>query len=164
MNIFVLDYCPYKSAKYLCDKHVPKMLTESAQMLASALRFNNCDPLRLPLNKSGKRYGGGYHNHPCTKWVGQTRKNFVWLVEHALQIATEHKIRFKTPHACIAPIVWMADLRKCIDQGIRTPFVQAMPDKYKVSNNAVQAYRNYYKGEKSSFAVWDKINNKPDWF
>ena len=38
MNIFFLDKFPVKSAEYLCDKHVPKMLLESAQMLSTAVR------------------------------------------------------------------------------------------------------------------------------
>ena len=40
MNIFFLDKTPEKSAQYLCDKHVPKMLLESCQMLSTALRQN----------------------------------------------------------------------------------------------------------------------------
>ena len=38
MNIFFLDKTPEKSAQYLCDKHIPKMLLESCQMLSTALR------------------------------------------------------------------------------------------------------------------------------
>ena len=163
MNIFILDQCPWQSAKYLCDKHVPKMLTESAQMLASALNFHNCPSNLMPLTKSGNHYVGGYKNHPCTKWASETRKNFMWLVDHALQIAIEHKNRFQTSHACITPVMDMCDLRPYIPIGRRTPFVQAMPDKYKVKNNAVRAYRSYYKGEKSAFAKWDR-SLQPEWY
>ena len=38
MNIFFLDKTPDGSAEMLCDKHVPKMLLESAQMLSTAVR------------------------------------------------------------------------------------------------------------------------------
>ena len=38
MNIFFLDKTPELSAKMLCDKHIPKMLLESAQMLSTAVR------------------------------------------------------------------------------------------------------------------------------
>ena len=38
MNIFFLDKTPYKSAQYLCDKHVVKMILESAQMLSTAVQ------------------------------------------------------------------------------------------------------------------------------
>ena len=34
MNIFVVSYDPVTAAKELCDKHVVKMIAESAQMIA----------------------------------------------------------------------------------------------------------------------------------
>ena len=34
MNIFVLSLCPYLCAIYHCDKHVVKMILETAQMLS----------------------------------------------------------------------------------------------------------------------------------
>lgn len=43
-----------------------------------------------------------------------------------------------------------------------TDFVQAMPEHYRL-NDAVKAYRNYYKGEKAEIAVW-KNSVIPDWF
>lgn len=41
MNIFVLDYNPQKAALYHCDKHVVKMILESAQILSSICRLKN---------------------------------------------------------------------------------------------------------------------------
>jgi len=35
MNIFYLDKDPVKAAQYSCDKHVVKMILESAQMLCT---------------------------------------------------------------------------------------------------------------------------------
>ncbi len=34
MNIFVLDENPIRAAEMMCDKHIPKMVVESAQMMA----------------------------------------------------------------------------------------------------------------------------------
>ena len=42
MNIFVTDVCPEISARTQCDKHVVKMVLESAQMLSTAWRI--CAP------------------------------------------------------------------------------------------------------------------------
>jgi len=36
VNIFVLDRDPELAAKYHCDKHVVKMILESAQMMCAA--------------------------------------------------------------------------------------------------------------------------------
>ena len=38
MNIFVLDEDPQVAAQMMCDKHVVKMIVESAQMLSTAHR------------------------------------------------------------------------------------------------------------------------------
>ena len=38
MNIFVLDYNPQVAAEYHCDKHVVKMILESAQILCAVHR------------------------------------------------------------------------------------------------------------------------------
>ena len=44
-----------------------------------------------------------------------------------------------------------------------TPFVMAMPDKYK-QDDVIKAYRTYYVHEKSKFAVWSEPSKKPAWF
>ena len=46
MNIFILDEDPVIAAKMLCDKHVPKMIVESAQMLSTAHRLLDGTPTK----------------------------------------------------------------------------------------------------------------------
>ena len=77
MNIFVLDRSARKAARMYCDKHVPKMCVEVAQMMASALRRHGATDEQMPLTKSGTPYKGGYAHHPCTVWAGDTRDNFL---------------------------------------------------------------------------------------
>ena len=43
MNIFYLDKDPVKAAQYSCDKHVVKMILESAQMLCTAHKVQDRD-------------------------------------------------------------------------------------------------------------------------
>ena len=81
MNIFFLDKTPELSAQYLCDKHIPKMLLESAQMLSTALRQNGYEDDYL--------YKSAHPNHPMTKWVGNTRDNFIWAFRNADEISRE---------------------------------------------------------------------------
>ena len=40
---------------------------------------------------------------------------------------------------------------------------QCMPDQYKVPDDAVKAYRNYYIGEKAYFAKW-AYTRTPEWW
>jgi hypothetical protein len=47
------------------------------------------------------------------------------------------------------------------DRGM-TPFAQAMPEQYRVSDDPVRAYRAYYIGEKLKFAKWRR-RRPPHW-
>ena len=54
MNLFILDEDPTKAAQLQCDKHVVKMIIESAQMLSTAHRMLDGYVEKRP-SKSGKR-------------------------------------------------------------------------------------------------------------
>ena len=152
MNIFVVDENPRIAARQLCDKHVVKMILESAQMLCSA--FEN-----------GKApYRRAYYNHPCTKWARESIANYEWLLTHAYQLCEEYFQRYGKIHKSLDAIDWCDNnyLSLNLPNTILTPFAQAMPDEYK-NDNPIQAYRNYYNGEKSYFAEW-KNTPTPEWF
>ena len=44
MNIFYVDRDPVKAAQMMCDKHIVKMILESAQMLCTAKRVLDGTP------------------------------------------------------------------------------------------------------------------------
>jgi hypothetical protein len=46
--------------------------------------------------------------------------------------------------------------------GNHTPFVQAMPEEFKIPGDPVQAYRNYINGYKG-YAEW-RYSPKPEWW
>ena len=56
MNIFVLHKNPKKAAQYHHDKHVVKMILESAQMLCS---------VHWVMGSDGAPYKLAHKNHPC---------------------------------------------------------------------------------------------------
>ena len=162
MNIFVLDRSPIAAAHMMCDKHIPKMVVESAQMMASALRRHGAVDEQMPIAKtSGKPYRGGYKHHPCTVWAGDSRANFVWLSLHGEALLNEYYDRYKKVHACHNAIFQMSAMCKIIPEGILTPFAQAMPDEYR-NPCAVTAYRAYYHSK--AFAKWEKGAPVPDWW
>jgi len=184
MNIFVLDLDPVTAARMHCDKHVPKMCVEAAQMMASALRRHDAPSERMPLTKAGTPYKGGYKHHPCTVWAGDSRMNFMWLATHALALCKEYELRFtegktmNVEHACKTPILHMIDWIEYIPEGDYTPFALAMPDEYRprtwttkttqepimrsCGDTAVQAYRRYYHSKQ--FAKWEKGTPAPGWW
>jgi hypothetical protein len=164
MNIFVLDNNPVKAAAAMDCVRVPKMVTESAQMMASALRRHGATDEQMPLTKSGTPYRGGYKNHPCTIFAGDTRTNFKWLAHHAEALLDEYYHRFGKVHACHNPIYQMSSMSKMIPEGDLTPFAQAMPDEYK-DNDAVIAYRAYYHSKADSKGgVHYRHTSPPDWW
>lgn len=157
MNIFVLDLSPRIAARYHCDKHVVKMAVESIQMLVGVLNRYGIE--HDVCTKAGNMHKGGYHNHPCTLWAGDSRDNFDWLLSLTHELVEEHERRFSTvPFArqqwyrvwrSASPHLW--DMLP--DVGV-TPFILAMPTQYIVPGDPVTSYRNYYKGEKAYFAKW----------
>ena len=160
MNIFVLDDDPIASAHMMCDKHIPKMVVESAQMMASALRRHGAGDEQMPLTKSGTPYKGGYKHHPCTVWAGDSDTNFLWLANHAIVLCQEYKKRFGKVHACQNAIHQMSHMMPYVGEEM-TPFAQAMPDEYR-NPCAITAYRAYYHSK--TFAKWEKGTPAPNWW
>lgn len=169
MNIFVLDNDPETAAQMMCDKHIPKMIVETYQMLGSALRRHGATDDQMPLTQAGKPLKGGYHHHPCTKWVGDSGGNFAWTWEHGVALCKEYTLRYCKTHACENGIknminTWsnLGHSGKCLGVYM-TPFALAMPDEYK-SANAIDSYRRYYIMDKSRFAKWEKGREAPYWW
>ncbi len=152
MNIFILDENPDTAARQHCDKHVVKMILETAQMLCTA-----------HWESGGEApYKSTHKNHPCTIWARESVDNYKWLCDLGVSLCDEYTLRYGRVHKTQAIIEWLVDNVPNIPDVPMTPFAQAMPDEYK-SKDAVQAYRNYYLGEKQNIAVW-KYSQTPRWF
>jgi hypothetical protein len=90
MNIFVTNICPIKSAIFLDDKRVIKMILESAQMLSTALHTFDVKDKRI--------YKKTHLNHPCTVWVRKNKSNYMWLLKHFKALSDEYTRRFNKVH------------------------------------------------------------------
>ena len=158
MNIFYLDRDPEIAAQMMCDKHVVKMILESAQMLSTAHRVLDGDEYA---DKVGL-YKMAHKNHPSTIWVRANYENYDWLHEHMEALMTEYTYRYGKHHATERLIHSLWEHPKNITHGYFTDPPQCMPD-YCKNDDAVSAYQNYYILEKSDFATW-KRRDKPEWF
>ena len=146
MNIFYLHEDPRKAAEYQYNKHVVKMILESAHMLCTAHHhYGNGD--NVPYKKA-------HYNHPSTIWVRDNIENYAWLYRHMLALGEEYTKRYGKTHLTIT---------KCKEPLSKAPpgmpwlgFTQppqAMPDEYK-DECSLQAYWNYYIGAKRIIANW----------
>lgn len=187
MNIFVLDSDPAKAAEYMCDKHIPKMILESAQLLCTAhwIGWSKMIPPPPGINGKAKKewlklriphpdlippYSMTHVNHPCGVWARQCWGNYNWLVRHALAQCAEYTKRYGKVMKTEEVIRWanrfpppVFDNTNPDDPMGMTPFATAMPDVFRVPGDPVQSYRNYYLGSKVRFAKW-KYTNPPSWW
>lgn len=155
MNIFFLDNDVRKCAIYHNDKHVVKMILETAQLLCGVHWVAESTYL-IPYKLSHK-------NHPCAIWTRKSLTNYLYLCELGLELCEEYTYRYGKRHKSQDVIEWCLVHRPNIqDIGI-TEQPQAMPEQYKVKGNTVQSYRNYYMGEKKGFCTW-KNRETPNWF
>lgn len=163
MNIFVTDEDPAQAAKNLCDKHISKMIVESAQMLSTAHWV-------LDGGHPGPIYKATHANHPCNVWVRESASNYMWLWDHAMAMCYEYTRRYQRLHKTEEIIYTLRNIPKNYDKAERTPFVVCFfaknPESYNkcfVPNNPVQSYRNYYKLDKARFAKWAH-SDAPSWW
>jgi len=151
MNIFVLHSDPHIAAQMACDKHVVKMILETAQMLCTAAHTMGYTAPYTPTHKK----------HPCTLWASESSGNWNWLLEHGAALCREYTKRYGKVHKSQRVIEYCSRLKPRCSLQKQTPFAQAMPPQYK-NECAVTAYRAYYHGEKANFATWK--TKTPDWW
>ena len=155
MNIFFLDWDLKKCAEYHCDKHVVKMILETAQLLCGVHHMTPQVTPQVPYKLSHK-------NHPCAIWARESLTNYLMLCELGLELCNEYSYRYGRRHKSQDVIEWcITNKANITDKGLTTP-PKAMPDEYKV-DDVIQSYRNYYRGAKKDFCVW-KNRTVPEWF
>ena len=148
MNIFVVHKNPELAARQLCDKHVVKMILESAQMLCTAHHVYGSDEQRQNVP-----YKEAHLNHPSTRWTRLCRANYRWLYLHMLALGNEYTKRYGKTHLTIHKCAKFLDTPPMnLPGGEFTEPPQAMPDQYKVPGCSITAYWNYYEGEKYTVA------------
>ena len=144
MNIFYLHSDPKVAASYFYDKHKVKMILECAQMLCTA---------HIALGNENVPYKKSHLNHPSSVWVRANNENYQWLYNHMLALGEEYTKRYKRTHLTITKckdILAVAPLNIPIGSFNEPP--QCMPDEYKVDNDSVSAYWNYYEQNKYKIA------------
>ena len=176
MNIFYIDEDPVQAARWMVDKHVVKMILESAQLLSTAHRVIdgmetvvvNPETKRkikrwiLPDSRESILYKSTHVNHPSAVWCRESVQNYIWLSDHLMALLDEYTYRYEKRHACSELAFYLQSPPFNLKNYDRTPMPSAMADEYKLSDDPLTNYRNYYKMGKSSLHRWTK-RPQPEW-
>jgi hypothetical protein len=187
MNLFILSEDARAAARAHGDKHVIKMMLEACQMLytahwvaafpsllenKSAVAVSKAQkelPLPVRLLTAPKQIKSGepgyrpvHLHHPCTVWIRSSLANYYWACNLALALAAEYEFRWPgRVHSCKAHAKWLLLHPPKIPHCERTPFALAMDDMYKISSDAVENYRNYYKTSKQERGLTKYTDRSP---
>ena len=179
MNIFVLDNDPVIAAQLQCDKHVVKMIVESAQMLSTVHRMIDGTMERRP-SKSGSMiqyfklddhrenilYKACHFNHPSTVWTRESLQNYIWHYDHFYALCIEYTYRYGKIHSTQSKLDEVLSITpKNIPNIGLTPFKLAMASFPEcIVEDPVQSYRNFYQTKQERFKMVWTDRPVPEWF
>lgn len=156
MNIFYLSHDIKECAQYHVDKHVVKMILEYSQLLSTAHQILDngidIDPIL---------YKATHKNHPSAIWARLNSENYKWLYSLLTELHREYTYRYGRIHKSSELLDALAKLPRNISIGNFTQPTPAMPEQY-IQSDSIQAYRDYYRGEKTRMHNW-KNREKPQW-
>jgi hypothetical protein len=132
------------------------MVIEYAQLLSTALHVSG-STLNMYVYKQT------HINHPCSIWVRESLHHWSWLWKLGSLLGSEYTRRYGTINKATRHLRNLPVPNKIPALGwLRDP-PQAMPEEYQC-DDVVQAYRNFYIGDKSRFATWQKLGKIPYWY
>jgi len=176
MNIFVLSKDTVAAAQMHVDKHVVKMVLETAQILSTAVRLapyvkdpsmskEACSVIHDAFIKENMSfiYKPSHQKHPCVIWASTNLTRFSWLKKLGIALSEEYTYRYGKIHKSdriIRDVFYPSTGTYFVEQPLE-PFALAMPDIYK-TDNVVESYRRYYLGAKQRMLVYTK-RAPPSW-
>lgn len=179
MNIFYLHEDPKQCAEWMVDRHVVKMILETAQLLSTAHRVldGHLTEQQVSINGVHKKvklwkldnswrddtlYKATHINHPSAIWARKSLANYRWLYQHLEALLDEYTYRYGKTHKCqsLCDALKFPPLNIPIDS-FTQPTV-AMDPSFIISDDAVLNYQNYYKHGKKHLFHWTK-RQQPDW-
>ena len=146
MNLFYLHRDPVEAARMQCDRHVVKMILETAQMLSTA---------HVELDGIQVAYKATHKNHPSTVWVRSSASAYEWAFTHMMALGDEYTRRYGKVHKTIREHAKMLSMLPVNLDDCRLPFVdppQCMYDECK-RDDTVLAYQLYYNAKADEWAA-----------
>lgn len=190
VNIFYLDHDPAVAARYHCDKHVVKMVTETAQLLSTVWQVVQPELVTVEWNLDSayegnlvgppsdelsvwhahlgrqRIYKKTHVNHPCALWAGANTGNYEWLWRLGVELAYEYQHRYKRQHATLSVLYTLECPPPKLPEGEQTQPPPVMPEELTVSAgeeyDTVASYRNLYVEAKQWLLAWTR-RAPPEW-
>lgn len=179
MNIFYLDASPKIAAQMQGDKHVVKMILETAQMLSTAHRILD-GKAKIVINQKSNRkqkiwildnyimnnslYKATHINHPSSVWIRQSNLHYKWALDHFNELCNEYTHRYGKTHLTeikLSNHLLIQPMNIPIINDFKSPPC-CMPDEYKKTNCHITNYRDYYNSDKKKMHKWTN-REKPNW-
>lgn len=148
MNLFATFPDPAASVIGLADRHVVKMVLETAQILSTIL---------------GGPYKPTHANHPSVRWAAADPRNLSWTLDHGLALLNEYHLRYGKVHACAAVYDALTP-RIAVTPEPPASFVYVGPEEY-ASGDVHASYRAYLAAKYATWgdkARWTK-RERPGW-
>jgi len=151
MNIFYLDADPAEAARMQCDRHVVKMILETAQLLSTA---------HAELDGESPAYKPTHKNHPSAVWVRSSTTAYRWAWQHLRALGREYENRYGKTHKTIREhLDTLERYPEALAYAPFTPPPQCMPDEYKRDDTTL-AYQLYYNAKADD---WDSRGMPMKW-
>lgn len=165
-----------QAAQWMVDRHVVKMILESAQLLSTAHRLLDGEEF-IGKTKTGRKakrwklydsredvlYQATHINHPSAVWCRKSVENYNWLADHLHALLQEYTHRYGKKHKVEGDLSYMLmSPPKNLQEYDMTTMPSAMADEYKISDDPIINYRNYYQNGKASLHSW-KNRQPPEW-
>lgn len=143
MNVFACHSDPTIAATWLADQHVVKMVTETAQILSTALRARGSNDWVL--------YRPTHTHHPCVVAAVENPLYFDWAAKHGVALSLEYTARFGKTHKAEVVVRRALDLNPPLNITVlpaASPL--AMPEEFR-SEDVPLSYQLYLAAK---YAAW----------
>lgn len=164
MNIFTTSTCPKTAAFDHSDKHLVKMILESAQLLSTAHHLEG-EASDIP-----GIYKVTHENHPSAVWTRSSRANYLWTYDLFVALCSDYRARYGRIHKTDDKLrTHLMTVPRHITSRDLTPPPACMPDEFKVHAEGewpTESYRLYLARGKSWLTV-DSFRRRPGapaWF
>lgn len=163
MNLFYLHEDTEQSVRWHVNSHVVKIILEAADLCSYAL-YHYLDD-KAPKGICPRRTR--HLHHGCTKWVQETRSNYLWTIDYLQYLFKEKIRRYGTVHAYERQGMdkIFLEYAESIPNGPLTPHYLALKEyHYLKCSDRCLSYRLYYIFDKQHLAKWRSPASRPDWY